>query len=372
MLQDKRIAREISSKFDHVLVDEYQDTNYLQGRILLGLKPDGRGVTVVGDDAQSIYSFRGATVRNILDFPQQFTRKARVIKLERNYRSTQPILDACNAVINNASEGFKKNLWSRRKEGPKPRLTTVADESAQARYVVDRILREREAGVPLNEQAVLFRASHHSALLELELTRRNIPFRKYGGIKFLEAAHIRDVLSVLRWRENPKDQIAAFRVLKLLPGIGPATAAQMVETLDGRPPVAAAIAALRIPKAAVAAWSAFARLMKRLHKASQRWPNEFQLVSNWYAPHLQRLYDDAHARAADIGQLGQIASSFRSRRHFLTELTLDPPDSTAGKIQPRKDENPLVLSTIHSAKGLEWRNVYVLNVIEGCIPYPQR
>ena len=161
MLEDKRIAREISSKFDHVLVDEYQDTNYLQGKILLGLKPDGRGVTVVGDDAQSIYSFRGATVRNILDFPQQFTRKARVIKLERNYRSTQPILDACNAVINLATEGFKKNLWSRRKEGQKPRLTTVADESAQARYVVGRVMREREAGVPLNEQAVLFRASHH-------------------------------------------------------------------------------------------------------------------------------------------------------------------------------------------------------------------
>ena len=235
--------------------------------------------------------------------------------------------------------------------------------------MVDRILREREAGVPLNEQAVLFRASHHSALLELELTRRNIPFRKYGGIKFLEAAHIRDVLSVLRWRENPKDQIAAFRVLKLLPGIGPATAATIVETLDGRPAVGEAIAALKVPKAAVAAWPGFARLMKRLHEQSRRWPNEFQLVSNWYAPHLQRLYDDAHARAADLGQLAQIAASYRSRRRFLAELTLDPPDSTAGKIQPRKDENPLVLSTIHSAKGLEWRNVYVLNVIEGCIPF---
>jgi len=369
MLQEKRIAREIRSRFDHVLVDEYQDTNHLQGKILRGLKPDGRGVTVVGDDAQSIYSFRAATVRNIFDFPTQLTPKARVIKLERNYRSTQPILDACNAVMELATEGFARNLWSRRTTGPNPSLTTLADEEAQARYVAERILRACERGIPLNEQAVLFRASHHSALLELELVRRNIPFRKYGGIKFLEAAHIRDVLSVLRWRENPKDQIAAFRVLKLLPGIGAATATRMIETLGGRPAVGEAIAALKVPNAAVAAWSAFARLMKGLHEQRRRWPNEFKLVSDWYARHLPRLHDDLDARAADLDQLGQIASSYRSRQRFLAEVTLDPPDSTTGKIQSaQKDEDPLVLSTIHSAKGLEWRNVYVLNVIEECIP----
>lgn len=369
MLADKRIARKIRSRFDHVLVDEYQDTNHLQGRILRGLKPDGRGVTVVGDDAQSIYSFRAATVRNILDFPQQFTPNARVIKLERNYRSNQPILDACNAVMNLATEGFAKNLRSDRKTGPKPWLTTLADEQAQARYVAARILRARERGVPLNKQAVLFRASHHSALLELELVRRNIPFRKYGGIKFLEAAHIRDVLSVLRWRENPEDRVAAFRVLKLLPGIGPKAAGWMVEALGGRPAVGETIAALQVPKAAVSAWSGLVRLMKRLNKKSQRWPTDFQLASYWYAPHLPRLYDDADARAADLNQLGLIAASYRSRRRFLADVTLDPPDGAIGKIQSdRKDEHPLVLSTIHSAKGLEWRNVYVLNVIEGCIP----
>jgi DNA helicase II / ATP-dependent DNA helicase PcrA len=191
MMEDPDLATEIGSRFDHVLVDEYQDTNRLQSKILMRLKPDGQGLMVVGDDAQSIYSFRAATIRNILEFPNQFTPPARIITLEQNYRSTQPILDACNKVIEPAKDRFTKNLFSNRQSKQKPRLTTVADEPAQARYVADQILRALEEGVPLKSQAVLFRASHHSALLELELARRNIPFVKYGGLKFLEAAHIK-------------------------------------------------------------------------------------------------------------------------------------------------------------------------------------
>src|SRR5262252_181302 len=222
MMKNSDLAAEIGGRFDHILVDEYQDTNRLQSKILLRLKPEGRGLMVVGDEAQSIYSFRAATVRNILDFPKQFRPAADIITLEQNYRSTQPILDACNKVIRSAKERYTKNLRSDRRSKQKPFLTVVADEAAQARFVAQQILDSREAGVPLKSQAVLFRASHHSAQLEIELTRRNIPFVKYGGLKFLEAAHIKDVLSVLRWCENPRDRVAGFRAVQLLPGIGPA------------------------------------------------------------------------------------------------------------------------------------------------------
>src|SRR5262249_17552705 len=203
MMQEPSIAADVSGLFDHVLVDEYQDTNRLQASILLALKPDGSGLTVVGDDAQSIYSFRAATVRNILDFPSHFSPAAEVITLDQNYRSTQPILTAANAVIDLAEERFTKNLWSERTSAERPQLVSVRDETDQARYVVEKVLENREAGFALKSQAILFRASHHSGPLEVELTRRNIPFVKFGGLKFLEAAHIKDVLAFLRWAENP-------------------------------------------------------------------------------------------------------------------------------------------------------------------------
>jgi len=212
MVLEPAFADELGQRFDHILVDEYQDTNRLQASILLALKPDGRGLTVVGDDAQSIYSFRAATVRNILDFPNHFEPPAHVATLERNYRSTQPILDASNAVIGLARERFTKNLWTERVGSGKPLLVTVKDEADQAHYVANVVLECRERGMPLKSQAVLFRAASHSAQLELELTRRNIPFVKYGGLKLLESAHVKDVLSVVRWVENPRSRIAGYRV----------------------------------------------------------------------------------------------------------------------------------------------------------------
>jgi DNA helicase-2/ATP-dependent DNA helicase PcrA len=233
-MTEPAVAREIRGCFDHVLVDEYQDTNRIQAEILLALRPDGSGLTVVGDDAQSIYSFRAATVRNILDFPRQFSPPAAVITLECNYRSTQPILDAANAVIAQAVEQIAKTLYSAKSSAERPFLANVEDEAAQARYVVDSVLEHREAGIALRRQAVLFRAAHHSDLLEIELGRRNIPFVKYGGLKFLEAAHVKDVLAILRWAENPRDGVAALRALQLLPGIGPATARAVLAPGVGR------------------------------------------------------------------------------------------------------------------------------------------
>jgi DNA helicase II / ATP-dependent DNA helicase PcrA len=231
MMQVDEVGRDIASRFDYILVDEYQDTNRLQASILFALKPDGKGLTVVGDDAQSIYSFRAATVRNILDFPDHFTPPAEIIKLERNYRSTQSILAAANAVIDLATERHKKSLQSDRSSAERPQLISVRDEADQARYVVERILEHRETAIPLKQQAVLFRASNYSAPLEIELARRNIPFVKFGGLKFLEAAHIKDVLALLRWAENLRDRVSGFRVIQLLSGAGPATAARLLHRL---------------------------------------------------------------------------------------------------------------------------------------------
>src|SRR5215831_11353342 len=369
MMGDNNLAAEIGGRFDHILVDEYQDTNRLQSKILLSLKPEGRGLMVVGDEAQSIYSFRAATVRNILDFPKQFRPAADIITLEQNYRSTQPILGACNKVIRSAKERYTKSLRSDRRSKQKPFLTVVADEAAQARFVAQQILDSREVGVPLKNQAVLFRASHHSAQLEIELTRRNIPFVKYGGLKFLEAAHVKDMLSILRWCENPRDRVAGFRAVQLLPGIGPSTAAKILDQVEAEPHATDVLYDIEVPKAAAQDWPAFTKLVEQMRQGKTTWPVELELVQEWYAPHLDRIYDDAPLRAADVAQLGQIAAGYGSRERFLTELTLDPPEATSGRAgADLKDEDYTVLSTIHSAKGQEWRIVRILNVVDGCIP----
>jgi len=368
MVSDAGLGAEIGGLFDHVLVDEYQDTNALQATILLAMKPDGRGLTVVGDDAQSIYAFRGATVRNILDFPAAFAPPARVVTLERNYRSTQPILDAANAVIALAAERFAKNLWSERASAQRPRLVTVKDEAAQADFVVDSVLARREEGLKLKQQAVLFRASAHSARLEMELTRRNIPFVKFGGLKFLEAAHVKDVLAVLRWAENPRDRIAGFRAIQLLAGIGPKTVGRVLDNVCAAPEGCALLAEQPVPEAARAGWLEFAALVDRLAERPQ-WPADFELACRWYEAQMPRLYDDFALRVLDIQQLARIAATSPSRQRFLTELTLDPPSATSGEAgMPLLDEDYLILSTMHSAKGQEWNAVSVLNVVDGCIP----
>ena len=369
MASDPELGPELGALFDHVLVDEYQDTNRLQAAILQGMKPDGRGVMVVGDDAQSIYSFRGATVRNILDFPKQFGEHTTMITLDRNYRSTQPILDASNAVIAAALERHAKTLWTDKVATGKPQLVLIPDEAEQARWVCNRVLEQREAGIKLTQQAVLFRAASHSAALELELVRRNIPFVKFGGLKFLEAAHIKDVLAMLRFAQNPAGRVAGFRVVQLIPGIGPATAARLLDAVAEALDPVAAVDAFPAPPRAQGEWEQFTALFRTLRTTGLRWPLEIELVRDWYLPHLERLHDDAAVRVADLDQLVALAGGYGSRENFLTELTLDPPEATSDRAgPPLLDEDYLILSTIHSSKGQEWKAVHVLNVVDGCIP----
>jgi DNA helicase-2/ATP-dependent DNA helicase PcrA len=369
MMADEAVAATVRPRFDHVLVDEYQDTNALQAAILAGLKPDGTGLTVVGDDAQSIYSFRGATVRNILDFPKAFDPPAAIVTLEQNYRSSEPILAACNAVIGLSRERFTKNLFSTRRSAQRPFLITAEDERAQVDYVVDRILTQREAGIVLKRQAVLFRAASHSALLELELARRNIPFVKFGGLKFLEAAHVKDLIAVLRWAENPRDAVAAFRVLQLLPGIGPGHARRATAHLAAGGFDLATLVRYPAPASAAEDFPALCALLTGLRDSATAWEGQVAAVARWYQPHLERIYDEARVRAGDLDQLEQIAGGHVSRERFLSELTLDPPDATGANAgPPLLDEDYLILSTIHSAKGQEWDAVFVINAADGCIP----
>ncbi len=369
LLADEVLGEKIRGRFDAVLVDEYQDTNRIQADILRLLSPDGQGLTAVGDDAQSIYSFRAATVRNILEFPQQFPGTT-VIKLERNYRSTQPILDATNAVIAQAHNRYAKDLWTRRAEGDKPQLITCRDETEQADYLVQAILEQREDGVDLNHQAVLYRASHHSVLLEGELMRRNIPYVKYGGLKFLEAAHVKDMVAFLRLAENPRDLVSGTRVLQLLPGIGPKRARQLMDVLIESGGRLDAWSDVSVTPNAQKAWGNLMVVLRRLILEPRiELPAQVHLIRCFYEPILEEKYDNAGARRRDLEQMEQLATRFTDRGTMLTQMALDPPDTTedlAGP--PLRDEDYLILSTIHSAKGLEWDAVYVIHASDGNIP----
>jgi len=368
-MADQSVGAAIAGRFDHVLVDEYQDTNRLQAEIVFALRPDGRGLTVVGDDAQSIYSFRAAEVRNILDFAAAFTPPATLLTLTQNYRSTPSLLTASNAVVALASERHAKQLWSDRPAGERPALVWVEDEAAEASWVAERVLALRESGLALKSQAVLFRSAQHSSALELELARRGIPFVKYGGLKFLDASHVKDVLAVLRFAENPRGQRAALRALQLVPGIGTTGAGRLLAALaQGDDPVAV-LQAFAAPRAVAPAWREFVALYQALRTPGSPWPGELGAVERWYRPLLERRHDDAAPRAADIAHLARLAGGYGSRERFLTELTLDPPAATSDEAgSPSKDDDYLVLSTIHSAKGQEWSAVSLLRVVDGCIP----
>ncbi len=372
LMQEPYIARGLSDRFDHVLIDEYQDTNRLQADIVRMLKPDGTGVTAVGDDGQAIYGFRGATVEHILSFPTQFATPARVIRIETNYRCTQPILDAANALMAESQKTYPKSLRSADPApADKPRLVTILDEASQASFVCEEVLRNRELGVPLKRQAVLFRAAHHSDILEVELKRRNIPFVKHGGLKFLESAHVKDFLALLKWGNNPKDKLGALRVLQLIQGVGPTTAEQHFQALTA----ANGEFSCMLDKSGSGSRTALdlASLWSLLSKLKQHpgddWLTTLDWVIDWLASRHRDLYENADVRHKDLLCLASLASHHASLQEFVVSLTLDPPVATGDLAgDPLLDEDYLILSTVHSAKGQEWDQVFVIQVADGNFP----
>ena len=366
------LGARVGGLYDHVLVDEYQDTNVLQARILRGMCRAHRNLTVVGDDAQSVYSFRGANVRNILDFPREHPGTA-VVTLERNYRSTQPILDVTNTLISRAPERFTKNLFTTRTGGEQPWLVTAQDERQQTRFVVDRILELHEDGTPLREIAVLFRAGYMSADLEIELAARKIPFEKWGGLKFLEAAHVKDVLAFLRILENPRDEVSWYRILLLLPGIGDATARAAIDAMARLAWESSAFGRYTPPARARPAHQALVELLDGLRRGTvfdaSQVSAEIARVRTLYDGVLRDRYDRPEARLADLEQLQAIAGGYPDRATFLSALALEPPQSTqdvAGGSD--REDDLLILSTAHSAKGKEWDAVFVIWAADGWFP----
>ncbi|HMU30964.1 MAG TPA: ATP-dependent helicase [Nitrospira sp.] len=367
MTQDEASRQAISRQFRYILVDEYQDTNRLQAELIRKLAATHDNVMVVGDDSQSIYAFRGATFRNIMEFPSWFPG-ATIYKLEENYRSTQPILSLANEIIQEAPEKYTKHLFTRKLDGPLPALVEAAGENAQSRFVAQKILELREEGVPLNEIAVLFRSSFHSFDLEIELSRCGLPFVKRGGIKFIEAAHVKDLLAHLRVVVNPHDAVSWHRVLMLVEGVGPKKAQDLV----------AAMVRVTDPYQVLRDSSGrsgkglkeLAVVLENLSKSDDLSPTEqVNRVYEYYLPILKDHHDDYPKRIRDLDHLHTIAESYPGLTEFLADLALAPPDGSAVGVEAAgSDDEQVVLSTIHSAKGLEWQCVFLLWVVDGKFP----
>ena len=366
------VGEALRDLFDHILIDEYQDTNPIQADIVHGMCRPDTDLCAVGDDAQAIYGFRAATVANMWHFADRFPGATQVT-LEQNYRSTMPILAVANAVLAQSDQHYAKELWSSRPHGLTPVLRTHHDEGAQSAAVATAVLDARERGIDLRQQAVLFRAGHHADGLELELTRRDIPFVKYGGLKYLESAHVKDLLALLRILDNPADQLAWHRVLASMEGVGPATIRRLADEIGVDREDDDALArfldgAGRVPSAAetqaAELRAALAACRTDLTPAEQ-----VDRLKGFCALVFPNRYDDAVARVADIDQLAATAAAYHSRSRFLTELTLDPPGKTSDQAgPPHLDDDWLTLSTIHSAKGLEWRSVQLLHAADGNLP----
>lgn len=370
LLRIPDVARILQGQFDHILVDEYQDTNPLQADLLEAMCGSGAVLTAVGDDAQAIYSFRAATHRNIMEFPTRFG--ATLVTLEQNHRSTPALLKATNAVIAEASHRHPKRLWSKRDDRGLPVLVRCDDEADQSSQVCSRILRHNEKGTMLMSQAVLVRTAHHSDLLELELTARKIPFVKFGGLRFLEAAHVKDLICLLRLVENPKDELAWFRILQLVETVGPAGARRITQGLRAADQP---VAQLQAGLAGVSSEACVQGqdLGEALHDAASRGPGApaaaIERVRAWLDPKLDGRYANVKARLADLDQLERVAATSPTLRQFLADLALDPPSSTSDLAgPPHLDEDYITISTIHSAKGCEWDVVHVIHVTDGNIP----
>lgn len=361
------VGKTVAEQFRYLLVDEYQDTNRLQADLIRRLALGHHNVMVVGDDSQSIYAFRGATFRNIMDFPSLFPG-AQIYKLEENYRSTQPILNLANGIIQEATEKYSKRLFTRQVDGPMPVLVEAGSEHSQSRFVAQKMLELREDGMPLSDMAVLFRSSFHSFDLELELSRRNLPFVKRGGIRFIEAAHVKDLLAHLRVAHNPFDVVSWNRVLLLVEGVGPKKAQDLIAGLVAS---AQPLDVLRrvTGRAGQGLKQLAAGLDELMGKESESTGDLVGRAYEYYLPLLKEQYDDYPKRMRDLEQLHSMASRYPTLDDFLADLALEPPEPGGGARATIDDEDDLLtLSTIHSAKGLEWKAVFVIWVADGRFP----
>lgn len=370
------MREQLSDQYRYIMVDEYQDTNKLQAQIVKLMTARHDNVAVVGDEFQSIYSFRGASHRNMLEFPKLFP-SAKIIKLEENFRSTQPILDVANAIIGDVKESYKKRLYSHIEGGETPVVVSARDENEQSQFVAQRIAELREEGVPLSDIAVLFRSSSHSFDLEIELGRAGVPFRKFGGIRFAESAHIKDVLAFLRVVVKPSDTLSWFRTLKLIDHIGDATVYQILEHLG-------------VEQREVRSAKTKANLFKKLHRFPARAAYKAELIRlarvfanmveaktpseqlstvlRFYRPLLKSKYDDVQRRGRDLEHLQAIAKRYKTPAKLLDDIALDPTEATAQDNAPRRSSGFVTLSTVHSAKGLEWDHLFVIWMTDGWFP----
>jgi DNA helicase-2/ATP-dependent DNA helicase PcrA len=373
--ENEAIRRAVSGTYGHVLVDEYQDTNRIQAEILRLLAAVHDNVMAVGDDSQSIYSFRGANFRNIMDFPSDFPG-AKVVFLEENYRSRQPILDVTNEIIAGAREKFPKRLFTSRTGGEKAALLSAPGERIQSAYVADRILElHEEEGIPLSEIAVLFRAAYLSFDLEVELAKRHIPYRKFGGFKFLETAHVKDVIAHLRLIENPRDSLSLSRALLLVPGIGRKAGADLSRKAYEEASLLPVLSSLKTRKRSEEAGrlaSLLAGLAGPRTDAGTGSLPVTEMVARviaYYRPLMEARFDDYPRRLKDLDHLESLCARYGTLSEFLSEITLEPPQASVGDIAaPDGEEESLTLSTIHSAKGLEWKAVFILWVLDGKLP----
>jgi DNA helicase II / ATP-dependent DNA helicase PcrA len=364
----QEVRRRLSDRLRFIMVDEYQDTNHLQARIIRLLADGHDNVAVVGDDAQSIYSFRGANFRNIMDFPEAFPG-TQIIKLEENYRSTQPILNLTNEIIQRAHERYDKRLYTRKREGAMPIVVQAESEQMQSRFVCQKILELREEGVPLWDIAVLFRSSFHSFDLELELARHNIPFIKRGGFQFMETTHIKDLLAHLRILANPQDAISWNRVLLLLEGVGAQASQKITHWILQGDHAAERLCSFKANGKIAHGLKTLSQVLQMAAEA-QRPAEQAQYLLQHYLPILKRNHPDDHPkRLRDLEHFLGITERYRSLERLLSDMALEPPsDSVAGVLAVDPDEGPLVLSTVHSAKGLEWHSVFIIWALEGRFP----
>jgi DNA helicase-2/ATP-dependent DNA helicase PcrA len=375
LLEKEDVRRALSQKYKYIMVDEYQDTNKLQGDISYLLAKDHENIMIVGDDAQSIYGFRGSSHENIMAFPKRF-KDCRIIKLEENYRSVQPILDMANAVLENMTNRYSKCLASVRKDAAvdRPKLLFFKDVYQEAESIAEMIIELRDEGEDLADIAVLFRSAYVSIPLQAELSKRNIPYQVFGGLKFYETAHVKDLISHLKVILNPKDELAWNRVLALIEGIGPKNADRLTEEIISSVSVDAAV---RDVFTKYETGPKFGKHLKRLGSflmsatAHKLKPGAlYGIALDHYTPMMKDKFDDWHLRTNDLEALRQISEKYDSLEDLLADFSIEPPERAVMGIDPGSpdDERPITLSTIHSAKGLEWKNVFLMGLVDGLLP----